>query len=168
MPERGANRSSNPPPPRAPPARRSWWDNKNDDEDNATRDGETMEDARHLCRYLYDAPYPPLLPINQVLSAAGCEIKHPAGTTILDHLGEDERQEFRKYVQFIAEQRGEIQMASLARSVREGEPLFISLVKTSTEVLSLGPKFCYLCQLELETQFEVLLNQTYDSQSVSA
>uniref|UniRef100_A0A0X3NUX1 Reverse transcriptase (RNA-dependent DNA polymerase) n=1 Tax=Schistocephalus solidus TaxID=70667 RepID=A0A0X3NUX1_SCHSO len=105
---------------------------------------------------------------------------------ILDHLDKDERQEFEKYVVSIGEKRGEIKIAALLRSVHEGRPQSklpedpsryvhnlssISLDKTSIEALSLGPKFC--CprqkpsQLELETQFENLLNQTHDLQPVS-
>ncbi|BHF85905.1 hypothetical protein SprV_1002908000 [Sparganum proliferum] len=102
-------------------------------------------------------------------------------TAVLDTLTDDERQEFDSYTQSIGRKRGEAKSSALLRSVHERKPQsrfpkdpsryvhnhsYMMLDKTSLEALSLGPKFCIprrkVNQLELETQFENLWNQTYD------
>ncbi|BHF66756.1 hypothetical protein SprV_0200977800 [Sparganum proliferum] len=107
-------------------------------------------------------------------------------TAVLDTLTDEERQEFDIYTQSIGRKCEEAKISALLRSVPEMKPQsrfpkdpgryvhnhsHMTIDKTLLEALSLGPKFCIprrkVNQLELETQFENLWNQTYDLVPVS-
>ncbi|VDN10385.1 unnamed protein product [Dibothriocephalus latus] len=106
---------------------------------------------------------------------------------VLDTIADEERQEFISYTQVIGTKRGDAKRSSLlqkvderktqarqpedtARYVHNYSPMMLD--KTSVEAFSLGPKFCIptrkINQLELETQFENLHNQTYELKPISA